>query len=97
MINKDVIQEIWTMLQKGKLNMSLVERCKLQKLLKRALEYDLNSSDREDFIYHKDTFEDDMMMISSKVQNGILEEIVAIQSRLNKIERISNGGENEER
>jgi len=61
-----------------KIKMTVQERCELQKLLKEALKYELTERDRDNFQYHYDCFEDDILLIVSDLEMGVARELATI-------------------
>ena len=59
--------------------MTVKERCELQRLLKSVLtQSDLPDADYENFKYHADHFEDDILIIVSNVEFKISQELATI-------------------
>lgn len=89
----DILTKIYKALEKPLWNMTISERCELQKLLNKSIRVDdnnrfLTTVDRENFKYHINEFESDIQLINSKNKERILAQTATIQIALNRISDI---------
>ncbi|WKY44452.1 hypothetical protein Q5O14_17890 [Eubacteriaceae bacterium ES2] len=85
----ELITEIYNYIPK-KTSLTIKGRCGLQKLLRKALTYTLSDADYENFKYHADHFEDDILMIVSSTEMKINQELAVIGLASKRIsERLS--------
>lgn len=81
MTNNEILIKTYTILNR-KYQMSVEERCELQKLLREALLRDIETIDRDNFTFHLNKFEEDIFNIISGKKEKCLSKLAQMQIAL---------------
>lgn len=85
MTTNEMITKIYNRPLNLKASMTIKERCELQRLLTEALKYNLPERERENFQYHYDQFENDILMIASNIEMKVATDLARIEMATKRI------------
>jgi len=85
MTKEELLTKIYNAPLRNKSEMTIKERCEVQKHLTEALKYSLDDTDRKNFEHHSDRFVDDILLLVSKLEMEVATQIAVICMATDKI------------